>query len=140
MKKILIFCLLFVALGVTVSAQKYLTDWVTADTLKGNVIKYYPGTAGVDLDAYSTGSVVFTFTHTDKADSLNYARLEWVDYASGTWTAMTTPAALVLTTTDGQSTIYTSTPLLHRYYRAVLHTATGDTVKITKATLIIKNK
>jgi endonuclease YncB( thermonuclease family) len=51
---------------------------------------------------------------------------------------MTGTAAMTATTTDGQSTIYTSTPLLHRYYRVVLHTAAGDTVKITKATLLIK--
>lgn len=138
MKKILLISLLAV-LGIAVNAQKYTADWVTADTLKGNDTNYYPSSSGFDCAAFGTGTITFTFTHTDIADSLNYARIEYVDYSTGTWTALTGNAALSLTTTDGQSTIYTSTPILHKYYRVALHTAAGDTVKLTKASLLIKN-
>jgi hypothetical protein len=144
MKKLLtiaVLAIIVIACGIqNVSAQKYIHTWATADTIKGNVYRYYPATAGYDMGATSTGSVLFQFTKTDKTDSLNYARFEYLDQFGGTWTAMTGTAALVNTTTDGTTVLYTSTPLLHKYYRAILHCVAGDTVKITNATLLIKDK
>jgi hypothetical protein len=138
MRKLLLISLLAV-LGIAVNAQKYVADWTTADTLKGNVTRYYPSSAGYDCAGIGTGVINFTFTHTDKTDSLNYARIEFLNNASASWVALTGTAALTLTTTDGQSVLYTTTPILHKKYRVALHTAAGDTVKITNATLLIKN-
>ena len=138
MRKLLVLVLL-VGLGLTLNAQKYIYDFPT-DTVSSNETTYYPSSLGLDASKSSTGSIVFTFTHTDIVDSLNYARFEWVDHTSGTWTAMTSPAALVNTTTNGQSVVYISTPILHKKYRVALHCATGDSVKITIPTLMYKNE
>ena len=135
------FLLLFTAIVVPgeVNAQK--GDYIfTTDTVSASSALYYPSSAGLKAARHSVGVITFTFTHTDLADSLASARLEYLDHASGTWTAMTGNAALTNTSTDGQSTIYASTPLLNKWYRAALACAATDSVKITNATLLYKEE
>lgn len=136
MKRFLILSLLVIG-AMTLNAQKYIHTFPT-DTVSAAEVIYYPSSSGLNTAESSTGAVLFTFTHTDLVDSLNYARIEWAD--NTTWTAMTSPAALVNTTTNGESTIYTSTPIIHSKYRVALYCAATDSVKITVPTLIYKNK
>ena len=127
----------------TTQAQQYIypTPSSTAwdDTIQADT-NYYPSATGYVISKITTGSISFTFTHTDVADSLSYARLEWSDDRL-TWTAATGTGVLTAgKTTDGQSKVYVSTPLTALYYRAALACATGDTVAITNPTLMYKEK
>lgn len=140
---LLIFIVLFAFISIESKGQKYIyppnsssTAW--DDTIQADT-NYYPSATGYLKTPGVVGSVSFTFYHTDVDDSLSYARLEWSDDLV-TWTAMTGNAALSETTTDGQDKVYTSTPLLHRYYRAALACASGDTVAITNPTLMRKEE
>jgi len=132
----------FVAFATT-NAQQYIYPTPSSiawdDTIKADT-NYYPSTSGYIISKITTGSISFTFTHTDVTDSLKYARLEWSDDLV-TWTAAPTgTGVLANTTTNGQSKIYLSTPLTALYYRAFLACATGDTVAITNPTLMYKEK
>lgn len=135
MKKLIILMLVaFVALAA--NAQKvYYT--ASDDTIKGDT-NYVPSTSGYDLKNIESGALSFTFTHTDVADSLSYAGLEWRNSTSGTWAAYTGDGVLSSTSTDGQSKVYISTPLIDRYVRMRLSCASGDTVAITGQVLMLK--
>lgn len=135
MKKIVFLFIFSLLFTVSFSQKRYFTpanDTVKADT------NYIPSANGFK-HTISGGSVSYTFTHTDVADSLSYARLEWSDNQT-TWTALTGNAALGATTTNGQSKIYASNPLIHLYYRAAIACATGDTVAITGQIFMIKEE
>lgn len=107
------------------------------DTIKGDT-NYIPSSSGYDLRNIESGVLSFTFTHTDVADSLSFAGLEWRNTTTQSWTAYSGNGALSATTTDGQSEIYISTPLRHKYVRARLSCASGDTVAITKQLFMLK--
>lgn len=133
-KLILLFSLslLFVA----VNAQKY--DYPLADdTIKGDT-NYIPSSSGYDLKNIESGVFTFTFTHTDVADSLSFAGLEYRNTTTQSWAAYTGNGVLSVTSTDGQSQVYISTPMKDRYVRARLSCASGDTVVITKQSFILK--
>lgn len=135
MKKIVFLFIFSLLFAVSFSQKRYFTpanDTVKADT------NYIPSASGFKYDK-SGGSVSYTFTHTDVADSLSYARLEWSDDQT-TWTALTGNADLGATSTDGQSKIYATTPLIDLYYRAAIACATGDTVAITGQIFMIKTE
>lgn len=119
----------------TASAQKRFYD-LSNDTIKADT-NYYPSSAGFEVPT-SGGLVIFEFTHTDVADSLAAARLE--GYIGTSWVALTGTGALSLTTTDGTSRIYVSTPLPYLKYRAWLSCASGDTVAITNPFLMLKEE
>jgi len=139
--KRLLSLIVLIAFALTVSAQQYKYTFAT-DTVQGDTT-YYPSSNSAPevlrpsyglKSSITTGVVSFTFTHTDIADSLAFAGIEGSNDASN-WTSLSTLAA---TSTDGTSTINTSTPLLWLYYRVRLSCASGDTVKITSPTLIYK--
>lgn len=135
MKKIIFLFIFSLIFAVSFSQKRYFTpanDTVKADT------NYIPSASGFK-HTISGGSVSYTFTHTDVADSLSYARLEWSDDQT-TWTALTGNAALGETSTDGQSKVYDYTPLVHLYYRAAIACAAGDTVAVTGQIFMIKEE
>lgn len=135
MKKfLLIIALLTLFIGA--NAQKYYYP-VADESIQGDT-SYYPSSSGYDLRNIETGAFSFTFTHTDVADSLKYAGIEYRNSTDGTWTTYTGNAVLSLTSTDGQDKIYISTPLIDRYVRVRLSCAAGDTVAITSAVLMLK--
>lgn len=123
-------------LGMSVNAQKYYYE-AADDTIKADT-NYIPSSSGYDLKNIESGVLSFTFTHTDVADSLSYAKIEWRNSTSDSWTAYTGNAIVANTSTDGQSRIYISTPLIDRYARVRLSCASGDTVAITNQTLMLK--
>jgi hypothetical protein len=133
--KNLILIMMVVCLGLTANAQKYYSlpanDTIVAESL------YFPLAAGYDLKNVESGAFSFTFTHTDVADSLSVAAIQYSNDRT-TWTSYTGNAALTTTTTDGQSRIYISTPLVDRYVRAILTAATGDSVALTGMVLMLK--
>lgn len=143
MKKLLLLSLVFAFAMVSVNAQQFLRTYAN-DTVKADT-NYYPSSNsdpntlspsyGVK-STISTGVVSFTFTHTDVADSLAFAGIEGSNNASN-WYTVSTVAA---TSTDGESVVSTSTPLTYLYYRARLSAASGDTVAITNARIIYKEK
>lgn len=147
MKKITLLIILIASLALASNAQQY---WYTFanDTVKADT-NYYPSSSsdpntlapstGVH-STISTGVISFTFTHTDVTDSLAVARIEGRNRGTTTWTPLTGNAALSSTTTDGVSTIYTSTPLVYEYYRGFISCATGDTVAVTSPTITYKEK
>lgn len=136
MKKVLFMGLILIGLALNIEAQKIYYP-VANDTVKGDT-NYIPSSSGYDLTNIQDGALTFTFTHTDVADSLSFARIEWRNSTSGTWVAYTGNAALSNTTTDGQSKIYLSTPLLDRYVRIGIACASGDTVSVTNQVLMLK--
>ena len=135
MKKLLFICLLAI-LGMAANAQKYyytaIDDTIAADT------NYIPSSNGYDLRNVESGAFSFTFNHIDVADSLSYAGIEYRNSTDGTWTTYAGNAVLTATSTDGQSRIYISTPLIDRYVRVRLSCATGDSVAITNQVLMLK--
>ena len=128
--------MLVASLGLAANAQKVYypaaDDTIQADT------NYIPSSSGYDLKNIEGGALSFTFTHTDVADSLAFARLEWRNSTTQNWTAYTGNGALTSTTTDGQSKIYVTTPLIDRYVRVGLGCAAGDTVAVTEQILMLK--
>jgi len=136
MKKIFILTLFTLVLTISASAQKYYYT-PADDTIEGDT-NYIPSSAGYDLRNVVSGAFSFTFTHTDVADSLSYAGIEYRNSTSGTWTAYTGNAVLSSTTTDGQSRIYITTPLIDKFVRVRLSCAAGDTVAITNQALMLK--
>lgn len=136
MKRFLIFSLL-VLVALTANAQKYFYE-AADDTVKYDTNTYPSATSYIKVPN-ADGVVSFTFTHTDVADSLSFARLEGSDDGS-TWTALTGNAALSNTTTDGQSKIYTSNPLIYLYYRSRIACAATDSVAITDPILMYKGE
>ena len=141
--KIFIATFTFFVVALSVDAQQYVqtfsNDTVQADTTYFPSSSSAPGTLRPSYgikSSISTGVVSFTFTHTDVADSLSFAGIEGSNDATN-WTSAATLAA---TSTDGTSTIYTSTPLSWLYYRVRLSCATDDTVAITNPKLIYKEK
>lgn len=134
MKKFILILVLAVV-AIAANAQKYYSlpanDTVASDT------NYLPSSTGYDLKNIESGAFSYTFTHTDVADSLSFARIEYSNDGT-TWTAYTGNGALTLTTTDGQSRLYVSTPLIDRYVRAAVACASGDSVALTGQVLMLK--
>lgn len=137
MKKLVIL-LVMVGLGLTANAQKIYSK-PTNKALGGTEgTVYYPSSSGYDLENKENGTFSFTFTHTDVADSLSVAAIQYSNDAS-TWTSYSGNAALSATSTDGQSRIYISTPLIDKYVRVKLTVAAGDSVTLTNMVLMLKN-
>jgi hypothetical protein len=136
--KILIVIMVLLGSVLNTEAQRIYYP-VANDTVKGDT-NYIPSESGYDLRNFNDGSLSFTFTHTDVADSLSFARIEWRNTTTGTWEAYTGNAALVNTTTDGQSKIYLTTPIIDRYVRIGIACASGDTVALTKQILLFKTE
>ena len=136
MKKILITLMGLVFFAFTSNAQKYYYE-AADDTIKADT-SYIPSSGGYDLRNIESGALSFTFSHADVADSLAFAGFEYRNSTAGTWTAYTGNAVLSETSTDGQSRIYLSTPLIDRYVRIRLSCAAGDTVAITNQVLMLK--
>jgi hypothetical protein len=136
--KILIVIMVLLGAVLNTEAQRIYYP-VANDTVKGDT-NYIPSESGYDLRNFNDGSLSFTFTHTDVADSLSFARIEWRNTTTGTWEAYTGNAALVNTTTDGQSKIYLTTPIIDRYVRIGIACASGDTVALTKQILLFKTE
>jgi len=136
MKRLMII-LFALILGISVNAQKYFYE-AADDTVKYDTNTYPSATSYIKVTKAS-GLISFTFTHTDVADSLSFARLEGSDDGS-TWVALTGNAALSNTTTDGQSKIYTSNPLIYLYYRSRIACAATDSVAVTDPILMYKEE
>lgn len=135
MKRMIIISLLAVA-AMAVNAQQLLY-FPANDTIKGDT-NYIPSSSGYALKNVESGALSFTFTHTDVADSLSFAGLEWRNNTDDAWTAYTGNAILSETSTDGLSKIYITTPLIDRFVRVRLSCASGDTVAVTNQTLMLK--
>jgi hypothetical protein len=133
-KSILILLVAFVALAA--NAQKYYyapaDDTIKADT------NYYPSTSGYDTRNIQEGAFSYTLRHTDIADSLAFVRIQWSNDQE-TWTSYSGTGSLTSTSTDGQSKVYISTPIVDRYLRVTLGCAAGDTVAIDNQILMLKN-
>jgi len=136
MKKLIVISLL-VVVAMAANAQKYFSQ--PSNTSVAGDTNYVPAAAGYDLKNYQDGVFSYTFTHTDVADSLSYARLEG-SMDGSTWVALTGNAALSATSTDGQDIIYVSTPIIYRYLRGALAAATGDTSTISGQILYFKTE
>lgn len=131
---ILIISVLFLSLSV--NAQKYIY-FPANDTLKADT-NYIPSSNGYNLRDVSTGSLSYTFTTSDVADSLSFAGFEWRNNTDDAWTVYTGNAVSIDKTTDGIHKVYLTTPLLDRFIRVRLSCATGDTVAVTNQTLLLK--
>jgi len=133
MKKLFLISLLFVVLGITASAQKqsypFANDTVQADT------STYAGNRAVEK--YSTTVVTFTFVKVDVADSLSVAKIQGSNNNVNFYDLADASANLAATSTDGVSRLYVTNPL-DLYYRGFLACASGDTVAVTNAILIVK--
>ena len=132
MKHILTILMLAV-LGTAAFGQKQYKSF-TNDTVQGNTLTY---ASNVKVTKYANSYVGFIFTHTDVTDSLSVAKLQGSFDNSTFVDCDDETASLSLTTTDGTSILYLTSPK-YLYYRAVLTAATGDEVAITNAVFIIK--
>ena len=135
MRKLFIISVIAV-LGIALHAQSSYYDGFASEQIQGDT-SYYPNSNGYKAKK-TTGVVSFTFAKTDVADSLSFARIEGRDATDDTWKVLTGTAALVNTSTDGVTKLYTTTPNIYLYYRVGLACATGDTVSISNQTFMIK--
>lgn len=138
MKKILLLILMIVfAFSLNVEAQIQNKPFLN-DTIKADTNTYFSNHL---YDKYS-GVVMFTFTHTDVADSLNVAVMQGSNTntsVNSTWSNLTGTAILPITSTDGTTTLI-KTPPEFLYFRVFLSCATGDTVAITNPTFVYKEE
>ncbi len=138
MKRILILITLFVLVfTVNVNAQIQNKPFLN-DTIKGDTNTYF---SNHTFDKYS-GVLMFTFTHTDVADSLAVAVMQGSNTNTSvhsTWSTLTGTSILPLTSTDGNTTLI-KTPPEFLYFRVFLSCATGDTVAITNPVFVYKEE
>jgi hypothetical protein len=138
MKRILILIsILVLAFTINVDAQIQNKPFLN-DTIKADTNTYFSNHL---YDKYS-GVVMFTFTHTDVADSLAVAVMQGSNTNTSvisTWSTLTGTAILPLTSTDGTTTLI-KTPPEFLYFRVFLSCATGDTVAITNPVFVYKEE
>lgn len=132
MKKIL-FLIALLAFFVNANAQKQNKSF-DDDTIKAEVKTY---ASNVKVTKYANQVVIFTFTKTDVADSLSAAKIQGSVDNSTFYDLSDASANLTETTTDGTTRLYLTNPK-DLYYRGYLSCATGDTVAITDASILIK--
>jgi hypothetical protein len=133
-KLVFLFSILFVFASFA-NGQKYLSQ-PAAQQVAGDTV-YFPTSNGYDLKNIESGAFSFTFTHTDVADSLSAAAIQYSNDRV-TWTSYTGNAALTATSTDGQDRLYISTSLIDRFVRVRLSCAAGDTVSLSGMVLLLK--
>jgi hypothetical protein len=132
MKK-LIFLIAILFAWTAVSAQ-FQNKGFDNDTIKGDTTTYV---SNKKVTKHNNMVVIFAFTKVDVTDSLSVAKIQGSTDNSEFYDITDASANLTETSTDGRTRLYVENPL-DLYFRGFLGCATGDTVAVTNADLIIK--
>ena len=132
MKKLLVL-VLFVALGVTLNAQRIEKSYAGDTCISGSI--YFSYTRPI---LSSDGVLGFVFTKRDKKDSCTILRIQGaMESAFAGPVDLTGNASMTNTTTDGTTFLYVTDPA-YLYYRLKATTANGDSVIFTNVKLVYK--